>query len=483
MLRFLRKKQTLLVWALVALTETAVAIPWLIFFYSILGIKAWPDALPKAWLPLLTFSVASAWEAGDRGQNEGGNIRRAAAAPVGVIAALLAAYFTMPVSMRTGLLSGHPAWAMLPVAIYLWYQGTVAVTDGTEYSRLFSGFTVKGLIAVGGIVMLVVSRGAADPRAQLLLYWSVILLFAAGLLSLIVARDQVLLSGQARTGDQGERRFRTSPIVGGIIFGLLLLTIAASYVLSPERLAALGGSVFSAVAAALSWVADVVLLVVYRWMMMLSPLMTWLINWIMAQAQKNPQKPPEVTDGDDGDLPTGQELKDFTFLAPYVKIALVVAGITILAIMLYRFSRRERKNWQEGEEEVVSLGFWQNLLGDLKALFARPGDRQAGKAEAAGELLDPRDPRMLFRLLQAWGASLGRPRAQSETPASYRLALASREPVREPQIRAITDAYNQARYGSRPPASATVDEAVAAAEELGRGESVPSLPNNAPRGL
>lgn len=471
MLRFLRKKQTLLVWALVALTETAVAIPWMIFFYAIIGFKTWPEALPGVWLLLVIFALASAWEAGERSGEEGGSLRRALAAPVGVVGALLVAYYLQPQGMRTGLLSGHAAWGMLPVAAYLWFQGTMAVAEGLDYSRIFSAYTVKVSSAIGGVVMLIVSHNAADPRAQVLLYWSVLLLFAAGLMSLIVARDLALQSGQARTGDQGERRFRTSPIVGSIIGGLLVLTLASSYVLSTERLVNIGRSVFGVVSAVFTWFADVILLLVYRWVLLLGPVLEKMILWFMAQQKKVAQEAPQVQPGDPDKLPEPEKLKDLTFLAPYLKILVLVAVVVLLVIVLYRFSRRRRRGAASEEEEVVSLGFWQNLMADLKSLLARK-QPEAVVAESgpAPEVLDPRDPRVLFRRLQAWGAALGRPRVESETPAAYGQVLESRRPARAQAVGTITALYNQARYGAKPPAAAQVDQAVRAAEQLQQPE-------------
>jgi hypothetical protein len=118
------------------------------------------------------------------------------------------------------------------------------------------------------------------------------------------------------------------------------------------------------------------------------------------------------------------------------------------------------------------LGFWQSLLGDLKALFQRDPTASAAAGPAPDELA-PGDPRLLFRRLQAWGiARESRPRNPGETPNAYRDALAELRPGSEAQVAQVTAVYNQARYGGTPPAPDRVQVAAAGMEALEKEPSV-----------
>lgn len=471
MLRFLRKRRSLYVGALVALMETAVAIPWMIFCYSILVVGDWPAALPGAWLLMAVYLAANLLEAGDSRQAQGNNLRRALGFPVGVVIAYVVAYQFVPVPMRTGYLSMNPAWGIVPPAAYLWYVGVTAVVEGLSYSRLFTVFTYKCLAAVAGILVLVMAGRATDGRIAVLLYWSVVLLFASGLTALVVAREQELRSGQQSIGDAGEGRQGVSPVVTGTVVALVVLTLAASYVLSVDRLAAMAGAVLGVLGTAYRFVADVAMLLVYRWIYLVAGPLTALFRWLYAhqpppqELEVNPQdgEPPYK------DLENQQYLFDTDRLLPYIQAALLIGAVVVVAVMLYRMAGRRRQAGLDDEEERLSLGFWQNLLADLSGLMHRPRAVGAGTT-GAPEALDRRNPRALYRRLQAWGLAAGRPRLDRETPNSYRDALSELHPDQAPAVDAVTAVYNQARYGGRPPA----DDAVSAAEKAVSGLENPS---------
>ena len=108
-----------------------------------------------------------------------------------------------------------------------------------------------------------------------------------------------------------------------------------------------------------------------------------------------------------------------------------------------------------------------HLMADLKGLLARPArPAEPSAAQAAPEMLDARDPRALYRRLQAWGASLGRPRRESETPAAYQAVLSEAQPEQARAVGTVTAVYHQARYGAQPPAAQDVDRAVRETDSL-----------------
>lgn len=471
MLPFLRNVNGLSAWLLVALSDLAVTVPWIILLYRGVTIAQWQTAIPGVWLALLVYAAASLWEAGDRGNAESARRRRLAAMGAGVAGAYLAAYFLQPAAMQTGLLSGNPAWAYVPAAAYLWYQGTLAVTEGLDYNRLSSRFPWQIVGMAAGIVFLIQLGGAADPGIRVLLYWSVILLLAAGLLGLIFARERQLRAGQASIGEKGTGSGRQSRVIAFSVIVLLLLTLAASYILSAERMGAIATGAAGAVWGALRWLAAVVYLILYRFILLLGPILTAWYNWMRAQIMKKPpQEPVETKEGEPE--PDYLQYQDDVYAIetwmPYLQAALIAAFVIALAVYVYRLERRRRKV-QYAEEEIIDLGLWSNLWADLKSLF-QPGPAATGGVAAPAEELDPGDPRLLFRRLQAWGARAGRPRHESETPNAYRGALGALKPERVDAVNTVTAVYNQARYGAAAPPAGSVAAAREAVAGLEAGE-------------
>jgi hypothetical protein len=475
MLPFLRKGNRLYPWLLSALAETAVAIPWLILSYSIQNERRWPEALPGVWLLLLAYLAAGLWEAGaPAGEANDGDAadgraarRRLVAMAVGLAGIYAIAYAVMPQDFRPGsLLRPNLALCVLPVAGYLWYQGARSGSDGIYYARVFQRFTWQGVAMTAGIVMLFIVHSAGEPRVQVLLAWSVPLLFAAGLALLVVTRERELRAAQARRGDGEAGGGGTSPATSGMVLVLLGLTLAASSLLSMERLARIGAAIWSVIDGPLSWLVDVAMLIVYRWNQLIWLIVTPFIAWLYRRARPKPQQPAE---GDVGNLT--DQLRQMAGpdvarnIMPYLKAALLIGLLILLVVGLYQLNRRSRRG-AGTEEERISLGFWASLLADLRGLFARTTAAMAVAAAPPAEALDPRDPRSLYRKLQAWGAALGRPRRPGETPTAYRQVLGDKQPGSAPSVAAITALYNQARYGATPPPAEAVAQAARAAAHL-----------------
>ncbi|MFZ5827462.1 MAG: DUF4129 domain-containing protein [Bacillota bacterium] len=464
MLPFLRNRGALLRWVLSALSQTAVVVPWMLLFYASEGGSDWPAALPGAWLLILTYLVAGLWEAGSRSDDPR---RRIYALAGGVALAYLVAYQAVPDEMRAGILRWNKAFFFVPVAAYLWYQGARGALEGIEYGRIFSSFSTQFLSLLGGIILLMLSGHAADPAVQVLLYWSVVLLFAAGLSLLLITRERSLKADQAKMGEQ-EAGGGATPLMTSIVLGLVGLTIGASSLLSVERLIALLRAIGEFVSPLANWLWSVAMLIVVRWVALLTP----LFNLIRRMVQQQEVPPQESSDA-----PAQEDPYDFGEVGPgfdwtpYLKAALLIGALILLASWLYRLNRR-RLEVREDEEERVSLGFWKSLWADLKSLFGLLGRKAAPVVERVSTAVlgeNAQDARALFRRLQAWGAASGRPRRDSETPNRYRDALTELYPGAEQPAGAVTAVYNQARYGKTAPTDEAVDTARAALEKLERG--------------
>ncbi len=466
MLPFLRNKGALLRWILSALSETAVVIPWLLVAYASNGGDEWPAALPGAWLPLLVFLAAGLWEAGDRKEDPQ---RRLYALGGGVVVAYLLAYQAVPTTMRSGLLHFNLAVFFIPVAAYLWYQGARSSIEGIEYGRIFSRFSVQFGALLGGILLLLLLGQAANPKVQLLLYWSVILLFAAGLSLLLLTRDRALKADQAKLGDSGTGN-SVSPVMMAVVGSLTLLTLIASYTLSTDRMMAILHGVGEIIAPFFNWVFQVAMLIVVRWLILLGPLFRWLVARRTEQETEAPEGDPE------GEVPPPPELGETGLpldITPYLKAAVFVLILLVVARYLMQLVRMRRQS-AEFDEERISLGFWRSLWADLKALFGLAAGRAQPAVQTAAQALglqDRRDPRALFRRLQRWGSQKGRPRGEAETPNRYREALSERHPEAGQPSDAVTSVYNQARYGRNQPDAGAVSAAHDSLERLEKGSS------------
>lgn len=472
MLPFLRKRALLLIWLLASMLQLAVALPWLLVFYAAEG-GPWQDALPGIWLLPLIFLSAALWEAGQTGSaGESVAVRRTLPMIAGVLLTYAIAFASLPAELRQGgPFRFTMAMMIIPIALYLWFMGTKTAADGLEYTRVFVGFQRNGVGLGAGLVVAILSKVAADPAAQLLLYWSVLLYFGAGLLLLLATRERSMRLDQAELGETGAGGERLSPLVSSMVIGLAGLTMAVAYFLTLERLMLMIRGGFALVSGALSWVLDVAMLLVYRWIYLFGLLLEPLIRWLLQRQADLPEQ--EAQDGELGEGFTDYfdvEPVDLEPYYPYIKLALLLLLVAGVAMLLVRINRQARVREAAMEEERVSLGFWANLLIDLRSLLTRQ-PAPDGAADSApsdpSERLDPRHPRMLYRRLQAWGAQVLRPRLGGETPNRYRTLLEQNlgPAVQEPVGR-VTEVYNRHRYGGQEPSAQEAAEAERQLQEL-----------------
>ncbi|HWI63408.1 MAG TPA: DUF4129 domain-containing protein [Symbiobacteriaceae bacterium] len=474
MLPFLRNLQTLYAWLLVALTDLAVVVPWILLFYRAIGTPEWHTAIPGVWLGLAVYAAASLWEAGDRSRQDS-RWRRTIAMGVGLVASYLSAYYLLPGSLQTGLLSGNAAWSFVLPAGYLWYQGTLAITEGLDYDRLFSRYPWQVVGAVFGIILLTKFGGAADRNIQVLLYWSVVLLLAGGMIALVTARERLLRASQASYGEKGSGSERQSRWIAITVLVLLVLTLGASNILSVDRMVAITSTVGHWISAIYQWFASVVYLILYRWMMLVGPWLERFTRWLLYLSRKRKGQEPGEMETGEPDEPQELPVDDYYDPEPLMRIlrvAVLIAIIVGACVAAYRMSRRGKGKPPATEEEFISLGFWSNLWADLKGLL-KPSNLVAAATVAAAEVLDPRDPRTLFRRLQAWGERLGRPRQPQETPNAYQGALSEVRPAQAGAALTVTALYNKAKYGRTAPGPREIDAAAEAVAGLEAAEAPP----------
>ncbi len=456
-----------MIWVLSGLAETAVTIPWVMFAYWASGLSDWPAAIPGVWVLLFAYGAAAAWESGRPAASATSPQGRVIAMIGGLAVVYLLSYETLPLSIRPeSRLSLNVAAAVLPPAAYLWYQGAKNAAAGLEYGRLLTRFTQQAGSMVIALLVLTVSGLAGDPRVQVLLLWSIFLLFGAGSTLVILARERALRQDQARHGDSGAESDTLSPAAVALVGGLLAATLIASYLLSVQRL--LGGleTIGRLVAIPYNWIVDVAMLILVRWMILIVAVVTW-IGSLIPRPKNEPTDPLEITAGEPpptDDLLAERVIRDWD---RYLKVALILVTIIAVVVLVYRLVSLRKTDDGSDEEQRIGLGFWRALLTDLRELFQRkPVDHTAQNLDQEPQNDDLRDPRALFRRLQRWGTRLGRPRHNSETPLRYGAALTERRPEAEGAVAEVTRLYNRARYGPDQPDPEAVHAAAKALEKL-----------------
>jgi len=341
MLQALRKRRGALYrWALLALAETAATTPWLITLYSLGGGPRWVESLPGAWLLLATYLAAAVWESGAPQDGQGGR-RRIWAMCVGVLGVYAIAFLHGPAEARGSIVSYSAAMWIVPLASYLWYQGARSVAEGIEYSRYYERFTVQGVTQVGAVLLLVVSGTASQPRIQVMLYWSLLLLLGSGLTLLLLTRERALRAGQVQLGDADRSGETVSPLVTWMVGFLGAMTVLAGRVIAPEQIAGAGMALLRVFDVPFVWFGEVAMLIIVRWVIMVFAVLQFFARFLKASGQQLQPNPAQ-----EGERPLLPEewLREGgrPDLLPLVRIAVFLSLMILLGIWVYRLQRRWR---------------------------------------------------------------------------------------------------------------------------------------------
>lgn len=458
-----RNPRTLLIWVLAALAETAAATPWNMLLFAVNDVPDWPSALPGAWVLLLAFAGAAVWEFGAPSAGRGKGSGRVLAMGFGVALIYLIAWGSMPSAFRAGgLLSPNIAMAVLPAAAYLWYSGAETAAAGLDYGRAYTRFSRQTGVLLLGLLLLIIAGFARDSRIQVGLYWSVLLLFGSGMTLLLLTRERALRRDQASLGESTAGESGVSPWLSGMVGTLLLITLAVSRFLSVERLNHLLARTGDLLSAPLDWLVQVAMLIIIRWAAIIFFLFN-LLRGLIPAPRRPRQDGQEFQPSDPFFSPEMLEDRALVDWTGYLKAGIIVVILLTIALLLYRLASRTSGAEGEADEERINLGFWRGLLEDLRGLL-KPRRTASSLAETVAEAEpedDPADPRSLFRRLQRWGFTIGRPRRTGETPLAFAAALSARQPESAEAPARVAELYNQYRYGTNPPDP----EAVKAASE------------------
>lgn len=164
----------------------------------------------------------------------------------------------------------------------------------------------------------------------------------------------------------------------------------------------------------------------------------------------------------------------------YPELQTILFGIALLLVvvaavwLVSRTAKRTRSTRvKESTEQRESFGSWslllqqaRDLLNRLLARFRKAPIPQGtaaeddlaalrGNPEWSGTL----SVRQIYAHMQSLAAGLGYPRAPQQTPVEYLLVLSTAMPGLQPDLREITAAYLEARYGRLPASAPAVSAA------------------------
>jgi hypothetical protein len=147
-----------------------------------------------------------------------------------------------------------------------------------------------------------------------------------------------------------------------------------------------------------------------------------------------------------------RSLPDWNSLKPYLLWSVLLG---LLALLLHRIGRGRSGNetWFEIEDQYGSLlereGILKRIGEGLRRQLREIGERLSSLRLGSRILAAARIRRIYARMV-VMAASLDHPRRSAQTPREYLPTLVALFPECEADIRRVTEAYNQVRYGELP---------------------------------
>ncbi len=363
----------------------------------------------------------------------------------------------------------------------LWWRGLRLGQATIEHEQVARNFKVGFAVLVVALLMIgTVSAGARNALVVQLGLTLPIYLFV-GLVALSLGR-----LAEIRRARRAQEKAQADPTRFWVIAMLTLSGALVALLLGIEQ--AFSGHTLLGVFAALQWVWDGITAVIgwvavgvafilYAIFTPLEQLYHLILGVSQQSAQQTspsaPYKPP-LAGKQGASLPT-----EWLVIAQWALIAL---GVLILLLVLAR-AFRSFAAWRREEatdEERESLGAANVLGAQLRALLASLAARFQRKtpAEEDAAALAGHAVRALYRRVLRQAAARGLGRGAAETPQEFAervgpaVALLPAAPggrasgFTDPDLEALTKAYEQARYGNYEPPAAQLDSLNADVERL-----------------
>jgi hypothetical protein len=320
---------------------------------------------------------------------------------------------------------------------------------------------VSGEEAVVALLVVLVAGMLPDGPSPEALSGPIVLLVFAGLL----ARSMLGLSWVLNTQrGRGSVRLRVEPgwlaVILGLASAIVLLGLGLGQILTPGVVRAVlrGLSLLLLpVVAVLAFVTMGALWVVVR-------VLTLILSRLGLQFPA-PQEPPPPPEG----------VPDWTLnLSPLARGGIgTLVAVLLLALIgwgLYRLARRLYAR----RSALIPAGERRQALFSLELLQAQVRHALGRVRRRRGSPFVPLDRdsaarravRTAYRRVLRRAIGQGTPRTRSETPRSYAETLAHLSPSLHSLLRALTMAYEAARYGTVAPSSEEVRAAEEAAQQI-----------------
>ncbi len=363
-------------------------------------------------------------------------------------------------------LSFTPTALVIAVVAYVWWRGLRLgqgrPTMGAVYYRFQAGLV--GLIAA--LLLSNLGNTRLDVAPFIFAY------FFCGLLAVAIVRLETIATGEKRTS------------LGGYWLSVFLVVTITVLGLGGLAAALFSYNTLQAVIAGFLRILQPVydLLV---WLLMAIGYVIFLILYsiISRLLPGNPTATLTPTPAPAPDLLAEWQKQQarLVILSPalvtFLKTVVLIAILALVLFVLMRTLGRRRVLGAGGVEEVresiwSSAEFWRGLRRLFQRLLDRLLGRRLGARPSYLSLLEKGEAyraslsiRQIYARLLAWAAQHGLPRRPEETPYEYLGDLRRALPEATPDLRTITEAYVQVRYGDLP---ASADELAAVRESWER---------------
>jgi len=359
-----------------------------------------------------------------------------------------------------------PTLFVIAIVAYVWWRGLRLGQGRPTMSAVYYRFQA-GLV---GLIATLFLLSQADTRMDISPF--IFGYFFCGLLAVAVVRLETMATGEKRTS------------LGGYWLSVFLVVTITVLGLGGLAAALFSYNTFQAVIAAFlkilvpiyELLARIILAIAYVLFMIIYFFLSWLLPG-------SPTATPPPTPAPTPDFLTEwqkQEAKLLNLppaLLTFLKAVVVIAILALILFLLMRTLRRRRVLGAGGVEEIrESIWSSAEFLRGLRRLWQRLLDRLFGRRPVARpsylSLLEKGEAyraslsiRQIYARLLAWAAQHGLPRRPEETPYEYLTDLRRALPEAAPELRTITEAYVQVRYGDLP---ASADELAAVRESWER---------------
>lgn len=360
----------------------------------------------------------------------------------------------------------------------LWWRGLQLGQMKIEHEQVATSFKIGFAALVGALLLIGTVDATARAGLAIQLGLTLPVFLFVGLLSLSLARlaeIQRVRRAQGTSQADPTRSWLIAMLAlsGALVILLLGLEQAFSYHTLLGLAAALT-PVWDGITAVIGWIVTGLAFILF-----------WLLNPFVSaiqaafnkiappnQISKPPSQPKPPLAGRGGaSLPN-----EWLIAGQWVLIAL---GVLILLVIFIRLFRRIRA-WRFDEaldEERENLGAANVLGAQLRALLASLAARFQRKpsTEDDGDTLSRHPMRALYQRVLRQAAAHGLGRRATETPQEFALRLGpavaapssgAAPGITDPDLEALTKAYEQARYGDYEPPAGQIATLTSNADQL-----------------